>query len=83
YYLKSGLSARKLLNSQQKNQLKTVQRKWIKRRDDNCASLNDGAVIMDLSCAKHATLTSIVYLWEINSNPDHFDALINEYEMEK
>ncbi|CAM3215055.1 lysozyme inhibitor LprI family protein [Vibrio rarus] len=65
-------NARRVINKNQRNALKNVQKKWIRNRDDNCASVTSDSVIMNLTCAKKATLTSIVYLWEIIENPNDF-----------
>ena len=60
--------------------LKSVQRIWVKRRDDKCAFLEDDAVIMDLKCAINMTASSLWYLYELEERPLARKELILDYE---
>ena len=60
--------------------LKSVQRVWVKSRDDKCAFLDDGAVIMDLRCAINMTASSLWYLFEIEKRPLARKELILDYK---
>ena len=60
--------------------LKSVQRIWVKSRDDKCAFLDDGAVIMDLRCAINMTASSLWYLFEIEKRPLARKELILDYK---
>ncbi|HGE6015350.1 TPA: lysozyme inhibitor LprI family protein [Vibrio cholerae] len=70
----------KLLSKEQSKSLKTVQIKWIRNRDDKCAKIIDGSVVLDLSCSTKLTVESIYYLKQIERNPNDFKLLLNEYE---
>ena len=60
--------------------LKSVQRIWVKSRDDKCAFLDDDAVIMDLKCAINMTASSLWYLFEIEERPLARKELILDYK---
>ena len=75
--------ARKKLTKAQKNRLKKVQRKWIRKRDDKCASVKNNSIILNLTCAKRETVESLIYLNQIEKNPKDFDRLINDYELRR
>ena len=60
--------------------LKSVQRIWVKNRDDKCAYLEDDAVIMDLKCAINMTASSLWYLFEIEERPLARKELILDYK---
>ena len=75
--------ARRGLNSTSRKSLQVVQRQWIRNRDDNCAKLEYDSIIVDLGCAKTATITSLYYLYEISESPQDFDLLIKEYSEER
>ena len=60
--------------------LKSVQRIWVKSRDDKCAFLDDDAVIMDLKCAINMTASSLWYLFEIEKRPLARKELILDYK---
>ena len=60
--------------------LKSVQRIWVKSRDDKCAFLDDDAVIMDLKCAINMTASSLWYLFEIEERPIAPKELILDYK---
>ncbi|WP_233357277.1 lysozyme inhibitor LprI family protein, partial [Vibrio cholerae] len=49
----------KLLSKEQSKSLKTVQIKWIRNRDDKCAKIIDGSVVLDQSCSTKLTVESI------------------------
>ena len=73
-------SVRKKLSKKQKNKLKKVQISWIRVRDDKCASIRDGSILLNLTCAKRETLESIIYLRNINHNLKSFERLLQEYK---
>ena len=61
-------------------ELKSVQRVWVKSRDDKCAFLDGDAVIMDLKCAINMTASSLWYLFEIDERPLARQELISDYK---
>ncbi len=71
---------RKKLSSEQKNKLKKVQIFWIRNRDDKCASISKEGINLNLTCASHKTLESIVYLEHMSKNLADFEALLEEYK---
>ncbi len=71
------------LTGQQKNQLKTVQIRWVRNRDDTCAKLENDQVIMNLDCATEATVESFYYINAMNKSPSEFDVLLEEYKVQK
>jgi uncharacterized protein YecT (DUF1311 family) len=77
---KAYSNARKKITKSQRKQLKKVQIQWIHNRDDTCARINDSGVILNLSCAKKQTVESLLYLIEIEKNPQDFNRLLNEYK---
>ena len=68
------------LTGQQKNQLKTVQIRWVLNRDDTCAKLENDQVIMNLDCATEATVESFYYINAMNKSPSEFDVLLEKIE---
>ena len=60
--------------------LRNVQRIWVKRRDDKCAFLEDDGVIMDLKCAINMTASSLWYLYELEERPLARKELILDYK---
>ena len=71
---------RKELPSAIFEELRNVQRVWVKKRDDKCARLDGDAVIMDLQCAIKMTATSLWYLFEIEERPLARSELIADYK---
>ena len=71
---------RKELPSAIFEELRNVQRVWVKKRDDKCARLDGDAVIMDLQCAIKMTATSLWYLFEIEERPLASSELIADYK---
>ncbi|MCL6416803.1 lysozyme inhibitor LprI family protein [Aestuariirhabdus sp. Z084] len=74
------IALRKTLSDGQKQRLKKVQVAWIRERDDQCASIQEDSVIMDLGCTKARTVESLYYITEMNKNPQDFDLLLQEYK---
>ena len=60
--------------------LRSVQRIWVKRRDDKCAFLEEDAVIMDLKCAINMTASSLWYLYALEERPLARKELILDYK---
>ena len=71
---------RKELPSAIFEELRNVQRVWVKKRDDKCARLDGDAVIMDLQCAIKMPATSLWYLFEIEERPLARSELIADYK---
>jgi uncharacterized protein YecT (DUF1311 family) len=70
----------KKISKSQKKELKTVQRKWIRTRDDNCATSDSAGIIVNLTCSIQSTVESLYYLREMNRNLKDFDKLLTEYK---
>jgi uncharacterized protein YecT (DUF1311 family) len=77
------IDVRKMLSKEQKNALKKVQITWLHERDDQCAQLNGGSVVMDLGCSKSRTVESLYYINQIKENPADFPLLLAEYKAKK
>ena len=60
--------------------LKSVQRIWVKSRDDKCIFLDNDVMIMDLKCAINMTAPSLWYLFEIEKRPLARKELILDYK---
>ena len=79
----SYVELRKLLNKEQKSVLKKVQLAWLRDRDDTCAKLEDGSIVMNLGCSKRRTVESLYYINEMKENPADFSLLLSEYKARK
>ena len=77
------IDVRKKLTKEQKNALKKVQITWLHERDDKCAKLENGRVIMNLGCSKSRTVESLYYINQINENVSDFSLLLAEYKAKK
>ena len=76
-------SLSKKLSKSQKNELKVVQRKWIRKRDDKCARSDSKGVVVNLTCSIKKTSESLYYLREMKKNLKDFSLLIKEYKANK
>jgi uncharacterized protein YecT (DUF1311 family) len=70
---------RQALNSDQKDRLKKVQINWIHNRDQQCAKIDEGSVIMNLNCAKMKTLESLYFIDQMVTYPNEFENILKDY----
>jgi uncharacterized protein YecT (DUF1311 family) len=72
--------AKGALSKSQIKELKSVQVKWIRHRDERCASVKGENISINMTCANNRTIASLAYLHQISKNPADFSELIKEYE---
>ena len=80
---KAYVDVRKVLTSEQKSALKKVQLTWLHNRDDQCARLENNAIIMNLGCSKSRTVESLYYITQMKENIEDFAILLEEYKTQK
>ena len=71
------------LSKDQKSKLQKVQKTWINKRDDSCATVSSKGIIINMTCSIKATVESLYYLREIKSNLKDFSLLLKEYKNNK